>query len=125
MAEQLNELIDRMYLLREQKRGLEKQVKEVDAELAQVKQAYIARCKEVGTQYARGSLASATVTELEVPQIEDWGQVSEWIMENDALYLVHRRISAGPWKELRDAGTDVPGIEPYTKVDVSLRRLGD
>jgi hypothetical protein len=123
MTKKIDEMIDKMFLLREQKRGLESQVKEVNKEIADLQQGLLARFQEVGTDYARGSMASASVTETIVPQIDDWGQVAEWVMENDALYLLHRRVSSGPWKELRDAGTDVPGIEPYTKVAISLRRL--
>lgn len=125
MTKKIDEMIDRMFMLREQKRGLEAQVKEVNSEIDDLQQELLARFRDVGTDYARGSLASASVTETIVPQIEDWGQVAEWVMENDALYLLHRRISSGPWKELRDAGTNVPGIEPFTKVAISLRRLGD
>ena len=121
----LDDMIDKMFLLREQKRGLESQVKDVNKELAELQQQYIQACKEIGTDYARGSMASASITETVVPQIEDWGMVAEWVMENDALYLLHRRVSSGPWKELQDAGVNVPGIEPFTKVGVSLRRLGD
>jgi hypothetical protein len=125
MTKKIDKMIDRMFLLREQKRGLEAQVKGVKDEIAQLQDDLLGRLDEVGTNYARGSLASASVTETLVPQIKDWGEVSQWVMDNDALYLLYRRVSAGPWKELRDAGTEVPGIEPYTKVAISLTRLGD
>lgn len=125
MTEKIDAMIDRMYMLREQKLGLEAQVKEVTAEISEIQQTLLTRFTEVGTDYARGSLASASISESVVPQIEDWGAVMEWIMENDGLYLVHRRVSSGPWKELQDAGVDVPGIIPYTKTAILLRRLGD
>lgn len=125
MTKKLDEMIDQMFLLREQKRGLESQVKEVNQQISDLQQELLGTMNAVGTDYARGSLASASMTETVVPQIEDWGKVADWVMENDAIYLLHRRVSSGPWKELRDAGTDVPGIEPYTKVAISLRRLGD
>lgn len=125
MTKKLDEMIDHLFMLREQKRGLEAQVKEVNAEMNELQQELLSRFNEVGTDYARGEFASASITETIVPQIDDWGKVAEWVMENDALYLLHRRVSSGPWKELRDAGTEVPGIEPYTKVAISLRRLGD
>lgn len=121
----IDEIIDKMFLLREQKRGLEAQVKEVNSEINTLEQQLLSRFDDVGTDYARGTMASASKTETVVPQIDDWGKVATWVMENDGLYLLHRRVSAGPWKELRDAGTEVPGIEPYTKVAISLRRLGD
>jgi len=121
----LNETIDEMFMLRERIRGLERQKKETEAQLEALSTQLMSRLNEVGTMYARGTLASATITEQVVPTIDDWGKVSEWVMENDAIYLLHRRISSGAWNELRDAGTDVPGIEPFTKRAVSLKKLGD
>lgn len=121
----LNDKIDEMYLLREQKRDLETQLKEVADKIAACNDALLIRLREVGTTTARGSLASATITESVVPNIKDWGAVSDWIMANDGVYLVHRRISAGPWRELMDSGEIVPGIEPYTKTSISLIKLRD
>ena len=120
----LDDKIDEMYELREKKKELEAEVKELGAKITACSEWLLAKYREVGTTTARGSLASATVTESVVPNIVDWGAVSEWIMENDGVYLVHRRISAGPWKELQDAGTKVPGIESFTKTSISLRKLG-
>jgi len=121
----LNEEIDRMFMLRERKKGQEAEVKETAAEIALCEQNLLARLDEVGTTSARGTLASVVKTESLVPRIEDWGEVSEWIMANDAIYLCHRRISSGPWKELRDAGTNIPGITPFTKTAISLTKLRD
>ena len=121
----LDDGIDKLFMLRERKRGLEDQIKEVNKEFAELHDELLQTCDEVGTTSAKGRMASVTVTESLVPRIEDWGEVSEWIMANDAIYLCHRRISSGPWKELLDSGQNVPGITPYTKRAISLRKLGD
>ena len=120
----LDEQIDKMYMLREQKRGLEAQVKAVNVRIAEGNEWLLKRYAEIGTTTARGTLASATMTETIVPNIEDWSLVQQWILDNDALYLVHRRVSAGPWKELLDTGEHVPGIAAFTKRTISLRKLG-
>jgi len=121
----LDDTIDKLFLLRETKRGLEAQVKEVNAEIASLSDMLKSKLDEVGTITARGNYASATITETVIPTIEDWGQVQEYIMENDALYLVHRRILSGAWKELVDTGVTVPGIVPFTKRAISLRKRSD
>lgn len=123
--EKLDELIDKLFDLREQRRELDQKVAAVNEQIEEHKLQLLDRFRETGTDYARGSLASATRTEMQVPKIEDWGKVSQWVMENNGLYLLHRRVSAGPWKELLDAGTEVPGIEPFTKIDISLRKRGN
>ncbi len=121
----LDDTIDHMFMLRERKRGLEAQIKETNAEITECQEWLLTRYKEIGTTTARGALASATMTETVVPVIDNWGEVAEWVIANDAIYLLHRRISSGAWKELLDTGESVPGITPFTKTTISLRKLGD
>jgi len=121
----LNELIDQMNAKREAMRECRATEKQLKGQYDELELRLISTLDDVGTEYARGSTASATITEQTVPVIDDWGKVCEWIIDNDALYLVHRRVSSGPWKELQDAGQDVPGIEPFTKRGISLRKLSD
>lgn len=125
MAERLDDIIDEMVIVRDKKRALEEQIKDLNKQLESLQGTYITRCREVGTEYARGTLGSATIVETVVPVIDDWDEVAEYIKENDALYLLHRRISSVAWKELRDMGEEIPGIEPFTKVSVSLRKAND
>jgi hypothetical protein len=125
MTERLDDIIDAMVKLRDCKRDLEGQVKEVNKQLTELQGTFIQRCREAGTDYARGRYGSATVVETVVPQIDDWDLVEEWVKDNDGLYLLHRRISSVAWKELQDMGTTVPGIEPFTKTTVSLRKTND
>lgn len=121
----LDETIDRMYMLRERKRELEAEIKGINEKLNDYQMQLLQRYKEVGTVTARGKLASATKTEQVVPRIDDWSLVEQYVLDNDAVYLLHRRVAAGPWKELMDAGEEVPGIEPFTKTAISLTKLRD
>lgn len=123
MTKRLDEIIDEMFAVRARKRKLEAKVKDADAEYAELASEFIQTAKSAGTDYARGKLASASITKQLVPQARDWDEIYDYIRENDAMYLLHRRISAGAWKELLDSGTDVPGIEAYEKETVSLREL--
>jgi hypothetical protein len=114
-----------MVALRDTKRGLEEQIKGLNSKLKDLQGQFIQRCKEVGTEYARGRLGSATIVENVVPKIDDWDLVAEWIKDNDALYLLHRRVSSVAWKELQDMGETIPGIEPFTNITLSLRKTND
>jgi hypothetical protein len=121
----LDEQIDKVFMMRERKRGLEAQLKKVKVQIEAASADLLVQLDKVGTTIGRGSFASASVTETTVPTIEDWGLVEQYVLDNDAVYLLHRRVSSGPWKELQDAGTDVPGIRPFTKRAISLRKLSD
>lgn len=124
MSDRIDEKIDEMFQLRERKREMESEIKAINADIEECTKWLLAKYQEVGTVTARGKLASATITEQLVPTIDDWGKVQDYVLENDALYLLHRRISSGAWKELIDTGEVVPGITPFTKKSISLRKLG-
>jgi hypothetical protein len=67
-------------------------------------------------------LGTATVTETVVPVVEDWDSVHQYILENEAPHLLQRRVAAAAFRELQDMGVDVPGLSPYTKRAISLRK---
>jgi hypothetical protein len=125
MTDKIDSVIDQMFALREAKRALESDIKQLNKEYLILNDWLMERYKDIGTTTGRGTLASATLTETTVPNIEDWGEVCDWIKENDAMYLCHRRISAGPWKELMDSGETVRGISSFTKRAISLTKLRD
>jgi hypothetical protein len=77
---------------------------------------------EVGLESARGGRATATISENVVPTATDWDALEQYIYENDALYLMQRRLSASAWRELIESGEVVPGTEPYTQRSISLRK---
>ncbi len=123
--DKLDELIDEMFEVREKKRGLEAEIKQLKADLGGLEERFKQACKEAGTDYARGTLASASVTKQLVPTVVDWDLVYEYIKKEDAMYLLHRRVSVAAWKELMDAGIDLPGIEAYEVEGVSLLKKRD
>ena len=125
MTERLDEMIDQAYALVERKRELDAESKEIGKKIEAIQEELLQRYDEIGTTISRGQRATATIAEIVVPVVEDWGAVHEYIMENDALYLLHRRLSSGPWRELLDTGDAVPGVKPYTKRSISLRKRGD
>jgi hypothetical protein len=124
MTEKLSDIIDEMFKLREQKRELDAQSKEVGKQYEALALRFAEAARAAGTDYARGSLASASITTQLVPQAKDWDEIYDWIRENDAMYLLHRRIASAAWKELLDSGEEIPGIEAYEKEGVSLNKLG-
>ena len=119
----LGELIDLAFELREQKRVKEAETKEISAELTTVEGKIFARLEDIGVTTAKATLASATITEQVVPVVSDFEQVLKWIKENDAFYMLQRRISSPAYKEILDMGGEIPGVEPYTKRTISLRKL--
>lgn len=59
--------------------------------------------------------------EKHFPSVSDWEKVYQYILENEACYLLHKRISATAIEELQSAGVEIPGVEMMTvnKIKVS------
>lgn len=116
----LGAMIDRMAELRAQRRDLTKEVDELTKQMAGLEEMIIAKLDSEDLGSSRGRTATATISEDVVPQIEDWDQVYEYIKENDAFYLLQRRMTVTVYRELIEAGGELPGVNPLKKRSISL-----
>lgn len=116
-------MIDELFELREEYRRLTKAADLIKQDMAELEFALISGLDNIGLQMGRGGKASASVTEQQVPNVTDWDELEKFIYQNEALYLLQRRVSPPAWRELVEAGSDVPGTEAYTKRGISLRKL--
>ena len=117
--------IDEMFLLRERKRALEVEVKTINAQLLECEGRLIEALDAAGSVGARGHFASAGVTELIVPQVEDWDRLTAFIRRYNKFELLERRPSAAAFRELAAQRRDqtVPGLVPYIKRNLSLKKV--
>jgi hypothetical protein len=65
---------------------------------------------------------SATISETSFGGIDDFQAFEDYIIENNALYLLQRRISQAAYNDLKQAGETVPGLKDFTKTTLSLRK---
>lgn len=122
-SQSLGSLIDEYFDLREKKREIEKEVKEVSAQMDDLEARIINQLDADEVTLSRGRRASASISEEEVPDVEDWDAVHEYIMSNDALYLLNRKLTTAAWRELKDSGTLIPGTRPFTRRKLSVRKV--
>jgi hypothetical protein len=116
-------IIDRLYELRSEKSDLNDKIKVINAEMESLEIALFDRLDNEETIKAAGKLAGVTITTLVVPNVTDWDAVHQYSVDNDACYLLEKRVSAAPWRELMSMGTQIPGTEPFEKRSLSLRKL--
>jgi hypothetical protein len=60
------------------------------------------------------------MTEYDEPKATDWPTVWEYVRENNAFHLLHKRLTTLAVKELWDAGLDVPGVVHETLYKLSV-----
>jgi hypothetical protein len=118
----LDDVISDMYTLRESYRALDKQSKDIKAEYKELERLVIQRLDEAGVAYAGNELASATVSEEKMPNIDDWDAVCRYIADTNSWYLIKREILAGQFREATLGGEEIPGLLGYTKRKVALRK---
>ena len=112
--------------VRDEKRKIKAREKELIDEWRSLEMELIVRFGEQGMKKASIDLDSGTVTasitEVVLPQVVDWDAVYEHITKTGDFYLLQKRPAAAAFRELLDSGEIVPGMEPYTKQSISLRK---
>ena len=122
MTQSLGSKIDELFELRERKRELTEQLNEIKAEYEELEREIMQNLDDFGIDLARGTMAKVSISESEVPTVEDWDAFYDYVRQEDAFYLFERRVAARAWRELYQSGELVPGTAPFTKRTLSLRK---
>ena len=116
-------LIDHLHTLR----GLRAQVGQLDTAIGKAMSTLEPRLLEAldttGINHARGAHASATITQAELPNVEDWQAFHQFLIEEAMPELLQKRLSTGACSELKATGTPIPGLTWFTKRSISLKKL--
>ena len=119
-------IMAKLNAVRDEKRGIKEREKELIEEWRSLEMELIVRFGEQGMKKASIDLdegtVTASITEVVLPQVVDWDAVYEHIKKTGDFYLLQKRPAAAAFRELTDSGEVVPGMEPYTKQSISLRK---
>lgn len=119
----LGKLIDAMLELRDQRSALAKQDKELKKQYDELEGEIMRRLEAEDTIQGKSKTATATISSVTIPTIEDWDAFAEYVYNNNALYMIEKRPSSAAFRELLAQGEEVPGLKPFIKQSISLRRL--
>jgi len=114
--------IDKLYILRSQRLVLSKEVAERKRTEAAYRSHIITKLRDIKLDGGRGAAASASITEKVEPTPKDWPTIWAYIAEHDAFDMLAKKLSGKAIKERWDQGEEVPGIERFTKIDLSLKK---
>ena len=117
----LGEMIEEMYLYREVRREHEKIVEGLKKQEKALEYAIYDVLNVWGLKQASSKSAQFSMQVKEVPQVQDWQDVYDYIMTTGEFGLLHKRLSLGLWKETRDEGIIIPGIEVIEMPSYTLR----
>lgn len=116
-------LIDNLWAMREKKRELEVQVKEIEMQIKTAQEDLMLHMQTEGIEKATGTKASVSLNSTVVADVQDWDAFWPYIAKNKFWHLVQKRVSDPAYRELLDLGKKVPGVQPFTKHTVLVRTL--
>ncbi len=118
----IGKLIDQMDVIREKRRKLSEQDKELAAQYAEIEITLIQRMDAEGTTKSSGKGATAGITEAVVANV-DWDKAWPLIAKNPQLMI--RNINQASFREMFGQKGEKYmakyGFEPYVKRKISLR----
>jgi hypothetical protein len=115
--------IDRLHELREQKRRLEEEIKDLNSQMGDLENMLMLEMQQQGVTKLTGMMATVSVNESVKPQVEDWDAFMDYLTANRLYHLVDRRPSSTGCRELFEKQGQIPGIVPFTLRKLSCRSL--
>jgi acyl CoA:acetate/3-ketoacid CoA transferase alpha subunit len=107
---------------REERRRIKERDSELVAHFRSLEMELLVRLDEQGMLKASTDAGTASITETILPNVVDWDAVYEHIRETGDFYLLQKRPATAAFRELHQSDIKVPGMEPYTKRTISLRK---
>lgn len=116
MQELFNIKMEIALLKQEQLKPLEEKARELEKLLLE-------KLEENGTdQCAINGLGTISRKEAIVPNAKDWNAIHSFIQETGSFHLLNKALNAAAYRETVEMGEQVPGIEPFTRVSLSVRK---
>ena len=76
---------------------------------------------DAGLETTGNQTLLVSVKRTDVPTIKDSAAFDKYVLENDALDLLQRRLSTVAWRARVEAGESIPGTEVFKKIDLAVR----
>jgi hypothetical protein len=116
----LGERIDALIPLRHEIRMREKELTQLKENFEDAQRDVLAALDEAGSTGFKAQLGNAFVTTQDVVNIEDFDAFWNYVRENDAPHLLHRRVAVRAALELDE---DIPGLKREEVRKLGLKTL--
>lgn len=100
------------------------QEKELDGKLDKIKHALLEHCKATGIESVKTASGTFWRTQKKRFWTSDWEAMNRFIVENEAVDLLEKRIHQGNMKEFLEDNPDVlpPGLNADSEYSITVRR---
>ena len=82
----------------------------------------IAAMDAAGTTMVKNELGTFSRQSSIMPVAKDWEAIHQYVKENDAFHLLYKQILSATYREMIEAGEEIPGIDQYEKITISVTK---
>ena len=112
------------WFLKDQKKAIESgELKSIKNTLDEMERVITRKMHDLGVRQMvdEDDTATFSLSEQVVPKIDDWDKIYPYIAENGYWHLLYRKLTATAYREIIEAGQEVPGVEPEVVTRLSMR----
>lgn len=109
--------------VRELRLAMQKVVDAVKARENECKEHIIQNLSKSDDTGAAGKRYRAQIVQKEVPTLKDWDAFTSYVAKSGRWDLLHKRVSNKPVSDMWEEGEEVPGVEKFRTVDVSITKI--
>ena len=124
----LDKLVGAFVRIRDAKAALVKahdvEVEKLDTQMTTIKTALLEHCKTTGTESARTTAGTFFRTTKSRYWTNDWESMGKFIIANNALDLLEKRLAQGNMKKFLDENPEAfpPGLNVDTEYTITVRK---
>lgn len=115
--------IDALFKLREKLREIQDEEKAQQALISAAEVVLMETMEREGVDKSTGKFATVSIGSSISGNVVDWDMFGAYILKNKYLHLLQRRVSDPAIRELFESKGSVPGVEPFTKKRINLRKV--
>jgi hypothetical protein len=124
MSDSIGSLIDEMHDIRERRRELAKEEKQLGQEYEVLQASLISSLEATGMTSGASDIASAAIKSTNVANVQDWEVFQKWLRKTNRLYMLERRPAQAAFREYIENSRGhkpPPGVVTFEKTTISLR----
>lgn len=115
--------VDRLFKLKEEKKKAETSVKKISEKINSLEKEIFNSLKEENLEGAMGKVAKISISKSTYPSVENWDKFYKYIQKTGDFDLLQRRPSTQAYRSRLEDGEKIPGVTPFTKISMNLRKL--
>lgn len=115
--------IDALFKLKEELRKHQEAEAGIKARIEEAELKLMETMDKEGVSKSTGKMATVSVSETVTGNVVDWDALWAYIFKTKQSHLLQRRVSDPAIRELFETKGAVPGVEPFTKRRLNVRKL--